>query len=204
LGATTIWAQGTNVLGAVQGIMPQSQSEQQAQNRCQAYEQALAHQLGIDVGKLQQAQKDAAKAVVDQALKDGQLTQAQADAAKQKINQANFEQCPRIGALNGKAGKVEGAMLTTAVDAAAHALNMTPQQLKDAVKSGQSIEDIAKSKSVDLQTVKAAVITAEKAAIDQALKDGKITQVQADKLKNALEQNADKLFNMFKQHRQTK
>lgn len=201
----TVWAQGTHVLGAAQsGIAgaAQSQSDQQAQNGCEAYEQALAHQLGIDVSKLQQAQKDAAKTVVDQALHDGQLTQAQADKLKQKIDAANFEHCPHFDHAAAK-GQVERAVLTTAFAAAAHALNMTPQQLKDALKSGQSIADIAKSKNVDLQTVKTAVINAENAQIDQAVKDGKITQAQADQLKTMIQKRGDHFLDrLFKVHKQ--
>jgi len=69
-------------------------------------------------------------------------------------------------------------------DAEAKALGLTPEQFFSELHSGKTVEDIAKEKSVDLQTVqdaaKAAQTAAQKSAIEQAVKDGKLTQEQAD------------------------
>jgi membrane-associated protease RseP (regulator of RpoE activity) len=58
---------------------------------CQQYMQSLAQHLGVSVDKLTQATKDAAKDMVDQAVKGGRLTQDQANQAKQRIDQAQGE-----------------------------------------------------------------------------------------------------------------
>jgi hypothetical protein len=79
--------------------------------------------------------------------------------------------------------------------AATQILNMTDAELKAATASGKSIADIAKEKNVDVQKV----IDAEKAAItdaiNQAVKDGKITQAEADKRLADAAAQADRIVN---------
>jgi len=57
----------------------------------------------------------------------------------------------------------------------------------NALKSGKTLADLAKDKGVSQDKVKQAIVDAEKAAIDQALKDGKITKERADTLKSKLD-----------------
>ena len=73
---------------------------------------------------------------------------------------------------------------TDYASAAATALNITPVELRKDVVAGQSLQDIATSKNVDLQVVMTALQTAEKAGIDQAVKDGILTQDEATALES--------------------
>jgi hypothetical protein len=72
----------------------------------------------------------------------------------------------------------------TTFDAVAKALGLTPEQLFSELRSGKSLEAIAEAKGVDMTAVndaiKAAQAEAQKAAIEQAVKDGKLTREQAD------------------------
>jgi hypothetical protein len=65
-------------------------------------------------------------------------------------------------------------------------LGMTPQQYYTERQSGKTLADIAKEKNVTDQQIIDALTSTRKAAIDQALKDGKLTQAQADWLNQAL------------------
>ena len=69
-------------------------------------------------------------------------------------------------------------------DAMAAALNLTPTQLFEQLHSGKTLSEIAQAQGVDLQklqeTANASRIQAMKDAIAQAVKDGKMTQEQAD------------------------
>ena len=73
----------------------------------------------------------------------------------------------------------------------AKALNLTPTQLFEALHSGKTLDEIAKTQGVDLAKVQeaanAARIQAMKDKIAQAVKDGKMTQEQADWLLQGLE-----------------
>jgi len=77
-------------------------------------------------------------------------------------------------------------------DAMAKALNLTPTQLFEKLHDGQTLADIAKEQGVDLAKVQEAAnaerVKAMKDAIAQAVKDGKITQDQADWLLQGLDQ----------------
>jgi len=84
-----------------------------------------------------------------------------------------------------------GGDWTSKFDAAAKALNLTPAQLFEQLHSGKSLSDIAAAQGVDLAKVQEALnadrIQAMKDAIAQAVKDGKMTQAQADWLLQGLE-----------------
>ena len=75
-------------------------------------------------------------------------------------------------------------------DATAKALNLTPTQLFEAMHSGKTLDEIAKTQGVDLAKVQeaanAARVQAMKDKIALAVKDGKMTQEQADWLLQGL------------------
>jgi hypothetical protein len=71
-------------------------------------------------------------------------------------------------------------------DAAAKALGMSTSDLTTALRGGKTLLDLAGEKNVDVTKLRTAIADAEKAALDQAVKDGKMTQAQADSLKTNL------------------
>jgi hypothetical protein len=138
------------------------------------YRQILASKLGVSVEKLQQAMQDARKDALNEAVKRGLLTQQQADRLQQPRDK--FPVLRAFGTL-GKA----------ALDGAAQALGMKSDDVLAALRGGKTLADLAKEKNVDPNKVKQAIVDAEKAAIDQAVKDGKLTQARADQLKAQLD-----------------
>jgi hypothetical protein len=80
----------------------------------------------------------------------------------------------------------------TNFDAMAKALNLTPTQLFEKLHEGKTLADIATAQGVDLAKVQEAAnaerVQAMKDGIAQAVKDGKITQAQADWLLQGLDQ----------------
>ena len=65
-------------------------------------------------------------------------------------------------------------------DAITKLLGMTWQQIYDARVSGKTMSDIAKSKGISDQKVIDAMLAGQESVIDQALKDKRINQAQAD------------------------
>jgi hypothetical protein len=57
----------------------------------------------------------------------------------------------------------------TGIDAAAKALDMTPEALRSEVRSGKSVADVAKEKDVPVQDVIDAVVAAEKARMEEEI-----------------------------------
>jgi hypothetical protein len=69
--------------------------------------------------------------------------------------------------------------LKTSMDAAAKSLNMTASSLKAALKTGESLKDIASSKGVDFAKVQTAISSAVQPQLDQAVQAGTLTSAQA-------------------------
>jgi len=135
-------------------------------NWMQLYWDALAKRLGVTTDKLQQAMTDARKDALDQAVKQGLLTQAQAD----KMTQAGQNRAALVSTANAR------------LDAATKTLGMSVDELKTAMRT-KTLLTLAQEKKVDVTKLRTAIADAEKAAIDQAVKDGKLTQANADALK---------------------
>jgi len=160
----------------------------------QTFWQTLASKLGVTVETLQQDVRDALKAVVAQLLKDGKLTQTQADSANTRIDKQLFDK-GMFGPFGGGRGfGMRGGMFAggnAEMAAAAAKLGMTTQELMTELRSGKTLADVAKEKNVTADELKAAIITAVTAQIDQAVKGGKLTQAQAEQLKSKLDSQID-------------
>ena len=78
---------------------------------------------------------------------------------------------PGLGGRHGGAG----------LDAAAKAIGVTVDDLRTQLQGGKTIAQVAKAKGVDEQKVIDAMVADAKSHLDQAVKDGHLTQAQADK-----------------------
>lgn len=82
-------------------------------------------------------------------------------------------------ALSANVQAFNACTTTNYADLVSKTLGMSAAELRKAIVSGQSLQDIAKSKNVDIQTVMTAIQAARKAEAAQAVKDGLITQAEA-------------------------
>jgi hypothetical protein len=99
---------------------------------------------------------------------------------------------PPAGTFDGRGGPRGGRGLGTAeLEAAAEVLGMTADDLKSALQSGQTLEDLATEKGVDIADVQAAIQAVHReemrAQIAQAVEDGTMTQDKADWLLEGLD-----------------
>jgi ribosomal protein S20 len=156
----------------------------------QLYLQALANRLGTTLDKLQQAMSDARKDAIDNAVKQGLITQAQADKMLQRLQNPPTPPPGKAPFPAGKAfGAARGFFGPDVLEAVAKVLNMSPADVTSALRSGKTLADLAKSQNVDPSKVQQAIADAEKAALDRAVKDGLMTQAQADALKAKIDPN---------------
>jgi hypothetical protein len=72
-------------------------------------------------------------------------------------------------------------------DAIAETLGLTPEGLFTELHSGKSLSEVAEAQGVDTEALHDAMQTARVEAIEQAVEDGTITQEQADRLLDRLE-----------------
>ena len=66
------------------------------------------------------------------------------------------------------------------LDAAATALKMTEAELRTALAGGKTLAQVAQDKGVSVDTLVAAMVKAEKARIEQAVTDKRLTRGEAD------------------------
>src|SRR6185437_9233676 len=69
---------------------------------CTLYEQTLAHNLGVDVSKLESANVASINTVIDQLVKDGKLTATKAASIKQMVAANGSNVCSHIAQFIGK------------------------------------------------------------------------------------------------------
>jgi hypothetical protein len=92
-------------------------------------------------------------------------------------------------------------MRRAGVKIVADTLGVSRQELRDALKGGQTINEYATSLGKDPQTVVDALTNAANTKLDQLVADGRISQERADKVKSSLPARIDKLMNhQFGQH----
>lgn len=122
-------------------------------------------------------------------VKDGTLTQAQAD----KVAKTLDTQLPQRGmsgmrGMGGPGGHLGGMGMTQTHEAAAKALGMTTSELTTAVQSGKSLAEVAKDQKVSITALVKAMVASAESQLATAVKDGTLTQAQADTMKSSLTQ----------------
>jgi hypothetical protein len=81
---------------------------------------------------------------------------------------------------------------------AADTIGIPAKELRQDVKGGQSISEVAEANGVATQTVVDAVVNDLSAKLDKAVADGKITQERADNVKERL---PERITNLVNRHR---
>jgi hypothetical protein len=162
----------------------------------------VAKAQGKDLAGLEQAILDAAKADIDKAVADKQLTQTQADDILSNLkshidNVANgtlrFRGPDRPGGAGGFG--IRGRPFGADLSAAAKYLGLSESDLRTKLDGGQSLADVAKAQSKDVSGLQDAVVAAEKADLDKAVADKRLTQSQADDVLSALKAHVADLVN---------
>lgn len=120
----------------------------------------------------------------------GTITKAQAAAVKQAIQTdvKAFRQ-------NHKGGMHRKALRRGVVTVSAKTIDISREDLVTALKSGQSIAQVAQSKGVDPEKVVDAIVTAGNTRVDAAVKAGKLPAARGAKIKQRLPEVAKKIVN---------
>ena len=150
----------------------------------------IAEAQGVEMAVVEAAVKAEATSQVNQALADGTITQEQADRMLERIEEGRGFGKGRHG-RGGKHGDHAGAGIIDreAMKAVtAQALNMSVAELDAAKEAGQRLPEIAEAQGVEMAVVEAAVKAEATSQVNQALADGTITQEQADRMLERIEE----------------
>jgi polyhydroxyalkanoate synthesis regulator phasin len=158
----------------------------------------LASDKGKSVDGLTQALREEIREDADQAVKDGALTKDQADRLVEKLSEGVDElvenggpglqlgfRGPEFGPVpSGPPGKgsLPGVFLPAdPLESAADYLGMDRAELREALREGKSLADLAKDEGKSVDGLKQALREAIRKGADQAVKEGVLTNEQADR-----------------------
>jgi polyhydroxyalkanoate synthesis regulator phasin len=162
----------------------------------------VAKRLNVTSDQLTTAIKGAAAARIDAAVAAGKLTKEQGDEAKKRL--ASGAPLLGPGLLGGRPGDHRGpggpgpvgrGFGGFGLDDAAKYLGLTDAKLREQLEAGKSLADVAKAQNKDLAGLKAALKTAVTTKLDQAVKDGHITEAQKTKMLADIDKRIDEIVN---------
>ena len=133
-------------------------------------------------------------------VKDGKLTQSQATAIENRLQ--SHQACTGKGNGFGRAVVLSSLKqyLPAIENQVAQGLKLTSSQLTTDLKNGQSLSQIATAQGVSSAQLHTIVLNAVQNAVNQAVKDGNLTQAQANAFMTALQQHPAILNSLFNKH----
>ncbi|MDD4237366.1 MAG: DUF2680 domain-containing protein [Desulfotomaculaceae bacterium] len=154
-----------------------TQSDSSMATLYQDFVAKLAANLGMDQEQVTAALDTTKKQMLDEAVQQGKMTQEQADkiAARKDGGFCGF-------------GFHEGKLGGRNLDGMANILGITSDQLKTELKSGKKLQDIVTEHDLTMEQFSQRMQEQRKEEISKGVADGKITQEQADKMLQNMEQ----------------
>jgi polyhydroxyalkanoate synthesis regulator phasin len=180
------------VVGTALADTPTPTAAAQKTNYRQVFVEKLAQALGVDVSTLQGKVKDAEKSTVDQAVANGDLAKNTGDKIKTEIDNSQSGILPGLGVLRGRApalglaARAKVLIAGVAEKAMAGKLGITVPALRQQLRSGKSLEALAKGKGLTVQDLYNAAADAVKARLDTMVKNGNLAQARADEIVQAV------------------
>ena len=153
-----------------------------------------ANQLGVQPSELTDALKQALKNRVDDLVQEGVLADEAGDAIKERIDSTEFPLLatplllPKHGfGLRGFGPGLFFHHAASLLDDAASYLGLTEAELRTKLRNGNSLADIATEQGKSVDGLVDALVAAEKKQLGAAVKAGKLTDAQRDRIETNLE-----------------
>ncbi len=140
----------------------------------------VAEKLGISEEEFEAVIDEARTELIDEAVAEGRLTEEQAE----RLQERGF---PFAG---GRTGHGRGRV----IEAAAEVLGVTQEELKDELKDGSSLAEVAEAQGMTVDDFKAELLYQLQALLDSDVADGTLTQEQADNIFGCAEEKIDSIL----------
>jgi hypothetical protein len=164
----------------------------------------IAGDQNKSVDGLKTAIQDAVKSDFDKAVKAGKLSQSQENDLLGKLSGRLDDLVNRKGlgppaGLRFRGGPLlkvgPGPLVRNGLDSAAKYLGLSDRQLVQKLRSGKSLADVAGDQNKSVDGLKSAIKNSVKSDLDSAVKAGKLTQTQENKILNGMNDRLDKIVN---------
>lgn len=142
----------------------------------------VASILGIPEQRLTDAVKQAARERVDEAVQAGRLSQERAQALKERIDAGRFPAWGRWGGPGprGRFPHLGPGPRGAGLRAAADVLGLTPQQMLDKLRQGESLAQVAAARGKSRDQLRDALLAPIRQAVERGVSEGRLTRQQAD------------------------
>lgn len=147
----------------------------------------IAKEKGISKEELKAGLKAKFQAKLDEAVKKGEVTEDKRNRIMQRFN-AHLDQMVTQRDWAKRAMQFREFWL----GAAAQVLNMDKMALKKELKSGKSLEDVAKEKGMSKDQLKNGLLAIQKKKLDELVKQGKMTAEKENKILAHTSERLDK------------
>lgn len=154
----------------------------------------VAKRLNVTRDQLDEAIKGAAEARIDAAVAAGRLSKEEGEAAKKRLQNGG----PALlapGKPGGPRGHGFGGPHHGPFDGAADYLGLSEEQLREALRDGRSLADVAKERNTSVDGLKAALKRALTERLDKAVKDGHLTEAQKQEFLERADERIDAVVN---------
>ena len=155
-----------------------------------------ADRLGVEPSELEGALRDALKARVDTAVEEGRLTEEQGVELKTRIDSGEMQFLRGLGKPGpGRFGHFHHFARFPAVRAAADYLGLEEDELRERLRDGDTLAEIAKAEGEAVDGLVDALVADAEKRLDDAVAAGKLTRAQADELADRLDERMTDLVN---------
>lgn len=151
----------------------------------QEFVSKLAANLGVSQDKLSAALDTTKQQMLAEAVQQGRLTQAQADKIASRPGFFPF------GFGRGKGPGFAGVINQR--NLVAQALGLTADQLQSKLQAGEKLPQIVTGQGMTMAQFQQKMLTLEQQALSQAVSQGKLTQDQANRILQRMQQRYDQL-----------
>ena len=152
------------------------------------YTELLADELGISVDELNEARLNARNAAIDELVDQGKLTAEQGEELKAR------DLGEGIKNRFGQRGKIAKAIVNV-FQSAADIVGVPVEELRERIAGGESLVEIAQSKGISEDKLKADLETKLTADINAAVANGTMNQERADALLDNLDEMIERAIN---------
>ena len=154
-----------------------------------------ADRLGVEPSELEDALRDALKARVDAAVAEGRLTEEQGVELKRRLDSGEVPFLRGLGKPGqGRFGHFHFARFP-AVGAAADYLGLEHDELRERLRDGDTLAEIAKAEGKAVGGLVDALVADAEKRLEHAVAAGKLTRAQADELADRLDERMTDLVN---------
>jgi hypothetical protein len=156
-----------------------------------------AKQLGVEPERLSDALRQAFENRIDEAVEDGTLSREAADRLKERLEAGDVPLVGgpllRPGVKGHGFGPRLGHALRFGLGAAADYLDLTAAELREALREGKSLADVARNEGKSVDGLVDALVAEQTERFDQAVEEGRLTDAQRDEIVSGLRERIERM-----------